>query len=153
VHAVPVRAGFRSKPCRRTSFPVNLRLRANPDLKTTKERTVDPTMAGQRRHACRAVVAAAGYGKTTALRAAYSAGDVRWYRGAPLTLTGATTAAVDDGARTIVIDDAPELTLDDVRTLADLLAELTDPLTIVVASRSLATADLRAAGMDRDRAR
>jgi DNA-binding SARP family transcriptional activator/ATP/maltotriose-dependent transcriptional regulator MalT len=80
-------------------------------------------------------VAAAGYGKTTALRAWYGGDDVQWYRGAPLTLTGATTAAIDAGARTVVIDDAPDLAAADVRALADLLAERTDPLTIVVASR------------------
>jgi ATP/maltotriose-dependent transcriptional regulator MalT len=110
---------------------------------------VDPTTTGQRRHVCRAVVAAAGYGKTTALRSWYGGEDVRWYRAPPLTaargaaaatappltLIGATTEAVAAGARTIVIDDAPDLTVDDIRALTDFLADRTDPLTIVVASR------------------
>jgi DNA-binding SARP family transcriptional activator len=96
---------------------------------------VDVTAAAQRRHVCRAVVAAAGYGKTTALRGWYDGQDARWHRGSTLTPADAVIAATESGARTVLMDDVPALGADDVRALAELLADLVEPVTVVVSSR------------------
>jgi DNA-binding SARP family transcriptional activator/ATP/maltotriose-dependent transcriptional regulator MalT len=108
---------------------------------------VHPSPSAQQRHTCRVVVAAAGYGKTTALRGWFRA-DARWHRGgtagtavrdAPLRHADrlARTLAEDarDGARAIVVDDLPRLPADALRTLLSACAELPDTVSVALSSR------------------
>jgi DNA-binding SARP family transcriptional activator len=78
------------------------------------------------------VCAAAGYGKTTALRAWYPAAGARWHRGLPGgagdpvgALAGAVLEEARAGAGQIVFDDLPRLPVDTARALTEALARLT----------------------------
>ncbi|MEU4214844.1 tetratricopeptide repeat protein [Actinoplanes sp. NPDC026623] len=84
------------------------------------------------RPTCRVVCAAAGYGKTTALRAWYPAAGARWHRGLPGgaadpvdALAGAVLDEARAGAGQIVFDDLPRLPADTARALTEALARLT----------------------------
>jgi len=84
------------------------------------------------RHTLRVVSAAAGYGKTTALRAWYPAAGARWHRGLPGgtgdpadALAGAMLEEARAGAGQIVFDDLPPLPVDTARALTEALARLT----------------------------
>jgi DNA-binding SARP family transcriptional activator/tetratricopeptide (TPR) repeat protein len=83
------------------------------------------------RPTCRVVCAAAGYGKTTALRSWYPAAEARWHRGLPGggdpvdALAGAVLDEARRGATRIVFDDLPHLPVDTARALTEALARLT----------------------------
>ena len=83
--------------------------------------------SADKRPTCRVVCAAAGYGKTTALRAWYPAG-ARWHRGLPGgagdpvgALAGAVFEEARAGAGQIVFDDLPRLPVDTARLLTEAL--------------------------------
>jgi DNA-binding SARP family transcriptional activator/tetratricopeptide (TPR) repeat protein len=79
--------------------------------------------------ACRVVAAAAGYGKTTAMRGWYPAARASWHRGLPPgspepveALAGVVLDEVRAGAGQIVFDDLPRLPPGTARSLARALA-------------------------------
>ena len=101
-------------------------------------------------HSCRVAVAAAGYGKTTALRSWYSTGGATWRRGlsaggastgamAGAMSTAALVTAVTDeiraGAGQVIVDDLPRLPVDTPRALAEALAGLPGAADVVLSSR------------------
>ncbi|RZU53795.1 two-component SAPR family response regulator [Krasilnikovia cinnamomea] len=105
-----------------------------------------------RRHAsaapgvtCRVVAAAAGYGKTTAMRDWYSAARASWHRGLPPgpdepvdALAGVVVDEVQAGAGQIVFDDLPRLPDGTPRSLAralEGLAGAAGPVDVILASR------------------
>jgi DNA-binding SARP family transcriptional activator len=87
-------------------------------------------MAERQAGGCRLVVAAAGYGKTTALRHWFPDPATRWHRGA------AAVALIDDGpaalaaeaarvgTRQVVLDDLPRLPADRAHAFVDAAARL-----------------------------
>ncbi|GIJ77059.1 Transcriptional regulatory protein, C terminal [Micromonospora phaseoli] len=83
------------------------------------------------RQHCRVVVAAAGYGKTTALRGWYPSTGASWHRGLPPapgeaadTLAAAVLAEARAGAAQVVFDDLPCLPADAARDMSRALARL-----------------------------
>ena len=91
---------------------------------------------------CRVVAAAAGYGKTTAMRGWYPAARASWHRGLPPgphepvdALAGVVLDEVRDGAGQLVFDDLPRLPPGTARSLAEALARLPGAVDVVLASR------------------
>ncbi|WP_148083775.1 helix-turn-helix transcriptional regulator [Micromonospora sp. Llam0] len=85
---------------------------------------------------CRIVVAAAGYGKTTALRRWFPPSGVRWWRGPEVTsqrLVDEIRAFVED--RPLVVDDLPRLSAEAVQALAAAVDDLPYAATVVLSSR------------------
>ena len=88
---------------------------------------------------CRVIAAAAGYGKTTALRGWYPAAAARWHRGLPPgrgepaeVLAGAVLEEARAGARRVVFDDLPALPVDTSRAVHRLVG---DAAVVVLATR------------------
>jgi len=97
---------------------------------------VHPSRSGQPRRACRVLVAAAGYGKSTALRQWYPANASGWHRGVGARpLARLVIDAVAAGERQVVVDDLPRLPAEAVPALLDALDELPDAVTVVLSSR------------------
>jgi DNA-binding SARP family transcriptional activator/tetratricopeptide (TPR) repeat protein len=102
-----------------------------------------PSAADRRRHVCRVLVAAAGYGKTTALRRWYPPAAAYWHRGTGLDcpdtaakeLPRLVCDAVHGGARQIVVDDTPPLPPEAVRALVEAIGELPGPVSVVLSGR------------------
>lgn len=88
-------------------------------------------LAVQRQCRLLVVVAAAGYGKTTAMRAALPAGRVHWCSG----LAELPAAAGESEPDWIVLDDVPRLSPDQTRRLLTSIAELPDSVRIAVLAR------------------
>ncbi|WP_158647496.1 BTAD domain-containing putative transcriptional regulator [Actinoplanes sp. ATCC 53533] len=95
---------------------------------------------------CRVVAAAAGYGKTTAMRGWYPADRASWHRGLPPgprepvdALAGVVLDEVHAGASQLVFDDLPRLPPGTARSLTETLARLTSTdagdVDVVLASR------------------
>jgi DNA-binding SARP family transcriptional activator/ATP/maltotriose-dependent transcriptional regulator MalT len=131
-----------------------LQLQPSPVNLTGKGGAVYRSTPAQQRHACRVVVAAAGYGKTTALRGWYPAAGARWHRGVtaaqppggPVTTVDAPPADIDGlaalildeargGVRQIVVDDLPRLPADAARGLLAVAGDLPDDVGVVLSSR------------------
>lgn len=99
------------------------------------------------RHRCLLVVAAAGYGKTTALRSWLPQG-VAW--GTVADLPDLLSSADVDGRRWVVVDDVPRLRPDAERGLFGTVVELPDSVRLAVATRwppSQSLARLRGRGL------
>jgi DNA-binding SARP family transcriptional activator/tetratricopeptide (TPR) repeat protein len=99
-----------------------------------------------RRPRCVLVVAAAGYGKTTALRAAVGSATATWLPAAdlPELLAGGLPDVAARGAQWVVLDDLPQLSGDLTRRLLAGAARLAEPVSIALASRwPLGTASSR----------
>lgn len=96
---------------------------------------MDPDSMRRRHPTCQVVVAAAGYGKTTALRRWFPTGSAHWHRATGPTLSRVVADAAAAGAGRIVVDDLPELTTDEVDALADTLGALPATISVVLSSR------------------
>lgn len=82
------------------------------------------------------MVAAAGYGKTTALRRWFPPSGAHWWRGpeaTPQRLADEIRAVVDD--RPLIVDDLPRLSAGAVQALAAAVDDLPDTATVVLSSR------------------
>jgi DNA-binding SARP family transcriptional activator len=89
-----------------------------------------------RRHRCVFVAAAAGYGKTTAVRDALAGADAAWLSGADARDLDDAARDLDDAARAhawVVVDDLPRLTAERYHALVT--AVLDQPARVVLASR------------------
>jgi DNA-binding SARP family transcriptional activator len=96
----------------------------------------------RRTRGCRLFVAAAGYGKTTALESAYAAGPVAYYTAEDVVawLAGEPTDAINvdkSGTETahVVVDGVNDLTAASLRLLARHLARLPDEVLVSLGSR------------------
>src|SRR5262245_56485098 len=81
---------------------------------------------------CRLLVAAAGYGKTTALRRWYPAASALWYAGEEVRGLLASGFAKEGQ---FVLDDLPRLDEAEAERLLELVDELPDTVSVAIASR------------------
>jgi ATP/maltotriose-dependent transcriptional regulator MalT len=85
---------------------------------------------------CRLVVAGAGYGKTTALFRWYPGVATTWHRGFdPGWLAELAAGGKPAGVRQVVVDDIPRLGPDEERALLGAVAELSESVSVALASR------------------
>lgn len=89
----------------------------------------------RQRRVCRILVAAAGYGKTTALRRWFPPETSRWYRDVVTPTGPLVTDAANAGHRLVVFDDLPRLPAEEVHGLAEAVAAGPDGMTVIVCSR------------------
>ncbi|MGW5556531.1 BTAD domain-containing putative transcriptional regulator [Micromonospora sp. NPDC003944] len=90
--------------------------------------------AGHQRGVC-CVVAAAGYGKTTALRRWFPPAAARWCRGDEAPVRQLVADAAGAGDRLIVVDDLPPTSAEQLHLLLDEVGRRADDVTVVLASR------------------
>ncbi|MDG4831495.1 BTAD domain-containing putative transcriptional regulator [Solwaraspora sp. WMMD1047] len=88
------------------------------------------------RRGCRILVAAAGYGKTTALRRRFPPDAARWHRGVGSGLSGLVRAAVDAAHPVVVFDDLPRPPAAEIDALLETVGALPEPVTVVLAARA-----------------
>ncbi|WFE54477.1 BTAD domain-containing putative transcriptional regulator [Micromonospora sp. WMMD1155] len=93
-----------------------------------------PLRAGRQRGVC-CVVAAAGYGKTTALRRWFPRTDGRWCRGDEGPVRQLVADAVAAGDRLVVVDDLPPTSAEQLHLLLHEVGRWGDDVTVVLASR------------------
>jgi DNA-binding SARP family transcriptional activator len=106
------------------------------------------TRTGTRTQGCLLLVAAAGYGKTDALAAAYADGPVAYHRARDLARDPAGSPHVDpDGAPVahVVVDDLAELSPTAQLTVARALARVPDEVRVWIGSRHPLPRSVRAA--------
>lgn len=92
------------------------------------------------RRSCLVLVAAAGYGKSTALRRSFPPETFQWHRGTAVPRTGGelarlVTETAAGGVHQIVVDDVPPLTAEAVSALVEAVDGLPDAVTVVLSSR------------------
>ncbi|MFY1697037.1 BTAD domain-containing putative transcriptional regulator [Solwaraspora sp. WMMA2101] len=82
------------------------------------------------------MVAAAGYGKTTALLRWFPPSSARWWRGSdttPQRLLDETRSTADD--RPVIVDDLPRLSADEAQAMAAVVDDLPHTATVVLSGR------------------
>jgi DNA-binding SARP family transcriptional activator/ATP/maltotriose-dependent transcriptional regulator MalT len=88
---------------------------------------------------CQLLVAAPGYGKTTALRQWYPAGSYRWLRAPDPVPEGwlaeAVAEALAAGERRLVVDDLPRLPAEELAGVANAVGERTGEVAVALGSR------------------
>ncbi|MDY7089146.1 MAG: BTAD domain-containing putative transcriptional regulator [Actinomycetota bacterium] len=94
-----------------------------------------PLRARQQRGIC-CVVAAAGYGKTTALRRWFPGEAARWFGGDVGPLHRLVTDAFAAGDRQVVVDDLPQISADELQPVLEAVRRCEHDLIVVLASRS-----------------
>ncbi|MDG4809382.1 hypothetical protein O7634_21765 [Micromonospora sp. WMMD1120] len=80
-------------------------------------------------------MAAAGYGKTTALRRWFPPAGARWCRGDDAPVRQLVADAVAAGDRLVVVDDLPPTSAEQLHLLVEEVARWADDVTVILASR------------------
>ncbi|MET7877642.1 BTAD domain-containing putative transcriptional regulator [Micromonospora profundi] len=93
-----------------------------------------PLRAGHQRGVY-CVVAAAGYGKTTALHRWFPRAGARWCRGDDAPVRQLVADAVAAGDRLVVVDDLPPISAEQLHLLLKEVGRWEDDVTVVLASR------------------
>nr|MDT0657174.1 BTAD domain-containing putative transcriptional regulator [Micromonospora sp. DSM 115978] len=89
---------------------------------------------GQR--GCRVVVAAAGYGKTTALRRRFPPEATRWHRAARSGLSGLVRRAAGAAQQVVVFDDLAPPPAAEIDALVETVGALPEAITVVLSARA-----------------
>ncbi|MDI6102199.1 BTAD domain-containing putative transcriptional regulator [Actinoplanes sp. NEAU-A12] len=92
-------------------------------------------MRASRERGVRCLVAAAGYGKTTALRRWFPGAAVRPRDGDSVPLNRFVTGAVTAGDRLVIVDGLPRMSAEDLHPLLEAVESGEDDVTVVLASR------------------
>jgi DNA-binding SARP family transcriptional activator/ATP/maltotriose-dependent transcriptional regulator MalT len=90
---------------------------------------------GPLRRGCQILVAAAGYGKTTALRRRFPPDAARWHRAVGSRLSGLVREAAEAAHPVVVFDDLPRPPAAEIDELLETIGALPESVTVVLSTR------------------